>query len=81
MFEKRTRQKGLQNNWLLRVYIAEIVIKTNKVFRALLSTQKTATKYAITAAGQTYYPKNKKKKELHCSLVKWLFLQKPVKIT
>ena len=48
-----TRQNGLQNNWLLRAYIAEIVIKTDKVFRALLSTQKTATKCVITAAGQT----------------------------
>ena len=30
-----TRQNGLQNNWLLGAYIAEIVIKTDKVFRAL----------------------------------------------
>ena len=67
----------MQNNWLLRAYIADIVLTTNKIFRALLSTQKTATKCVITASGQTYHPNNKK--ELHCSLVNWLFLQKPVK--
>ena len=38
------------------IKVPEIFIKTNKVFRALLSTQKTDTKCVITAAGQTYHP-------------------------
>ena len=50
--------------------------KLVKVFKALFLTQKTATKCVIIAAGQTYHPK---KNKLHCSLVNWLFLQKPVK--
>ena len=48
------------------------------VLKALLPTQKTATKSVIAATGQTYH--QNKKIGLHCSLVNWLFLQKLVKI-
>ena len=45
--------------------------------QGIISHKKDRHKLCDHAAGQTYHPK--KKKELHCSLVNWLFLQKPVK--